>query len=81
MDKEINMKKDPNTKTNINIVKKLVIFTELLVLFLVIGSSIAMAYAGFSEENKSISIPAEHKFIHTDITKKICKCWTCTRKS
>jgi len=44
------MKKDPNIKTNVNIVKKLVIFTELLILFLVIGSSIAMAYTGFSEK-------------------------------
>jgi C1A family cysteine protease len=37
---------------------------------LVIGSSIAMAYAGFSEENKSISVPTDHKFIYRDITNK-----------
>jgi hypothetical protein len=28
-----------------------------------IGSSIAMASAGFSEKNKLISIPIDHKFI------------------
>jgi C1A family cysteine protease len=61
------MKTDPNIKTNVNIVKKLVICTELLVLFLVICSSIAMAYAGFSEENKPIFIPTDYKFIHKDI--------------
>ena len=26
-----------------------------------------MAYAGFSEENKSISVPTDHKFMHRDI--------------
>ncbi len=36
--------------------KKLIILSELLVLFLVIGSSIAMAYTGFSGENKSSDI-------------------------
>ena len=61
------MKKNHNIKNDVNIVKKLVIFTELLVLFLVISSSIAMAYAGFSEENKPISVPTDHKFIHKDI--------------
>jgi C1A family cysteine protease len=61
------MKEDHNIKTNINIVKKLIIFTELFILFLVIGSSIAMAYAEFSEENKPISVPTDYKFIHTDI--------------
>ncbi len=50
------MKKNRNITNYVNILKKLVIFTELLVLFLVIGSSIAMAYAGFSEENKPISV-------------------------
>jgi hypothetical protein len=29
----------------------------------VIGSSIAMASAGFSEKNKPISVPTDHKFI------------------
>jgi C1A family cysteine protease len=61
------MKTDPNIKNNVNIIKKLVILTEFLVLFLVIGSTIAMAYAGFSEENKPISAPIDHKFIHKDI--------------
>jgi C1A family cysteine protease len=37
---------------------------------LVIGSSIAMAYAGFSEENKPISVPTDHKFIHKNIVNK-----------
>jgi len=68
MDKEINMKKNQNINNDINILKNLVTFTELLVLFLVIGSSIAMAYAGFSEENKPISVSTDHKFIHKDIT-------------
>ena len=61
------MKKNHIINNDVNIVKKLVIFTELLVLFLVISSSIAMAYTGFSEENKSISVPTDHKFIHKDI--------------
>ncbi len=61
------MKKNYTIKNDMNIVKKLVIFTELLVLFLVIGSSTAMAYTGFSEENKPISIPTDHIFIHKDI--------------
>jgi C1A family cysteine protease len=66
MDKEINMKKNQNINNDINILKNLVTFTELLVLFLVISSS--MAYAGFSEEDKPISISTDYKFIHTDIT-------------
>ena len=61
------MKKNHNINNDENIVKELVIFTELLVLFLVLGSSIAMAYAGFSEENKPISVPTDHKFIHKNI--------------
>ena len=61
------MKKNYTIKNDMNIVKKLVILTELLVLFLVISSSIAMAYAGFSEENKSISVPTDHKFIPKNI--------------
>ena len=64
------MKKYPNTKINVNKVKKLLIFTELLALFLVISSSIAIAYAGFPEENKSISVPADHEFIHKNIANK-----------
>ena len=61
------MKKNYNINNNANIINKLVIFTELLVLLLVIGSSIAMASAGFPEENKPISVPTDHKFIHKDI--------------
>ena len=49
--------KNHDINIDINIIKKLVIFTELLVLFSVIGSSISVAYAGFSEENK----PMEQK--------------------
>ena len=60
------MKKNQNINNDINILKNLVTFTELLVLFLVISSS--MAYAGFSEEDKPISISTDYKFIHTDIT-------------
>jgi C1A family cysteine protease len=63
---EGNTKKDNNIKNNINIIKRLVIFTEILVLFLVIGSSIAMAYAGFSEENRPISVPTDYIFIQKD---------------
>jgi len=36
-------------------------------LFSVIGSSIAMAYAGFSEENKPMSVSTDHKFIHKEL--------------
>ena len=61
------MKKNHIINNDANIVKKLVLFTELLVLLLVISSSIAMAYTGFSEENKPISVPTDHKFIHKDI--------------
>src|SRR5271157_4270263 len=53
----MHMKKNHDINKDINIIKKLVIFTELLVLFLVISSSITVAYAGFSEENK----PMEQK--------------------
>jgi C1A family cysteine protease len=60
------MKKNHIINNDVNIVKKLIIYTELLVLFLVINSSIAMAYTGFSEENKPISVPTDHKFIHKD---------------
>ena len=61
------MKKNHNINSDVNMVKKLVIFTELLILLLVIGSSIAMGSAGFSEENKLISVPADHKFIHKNV--------------
>ena len=61
------MGKNHNLNNDIDIVKKILIFTELLVLFLVIGSSIAMAYTGFSEKNKPISVHTDHKFIHKDI--------------
>ena len=50
-----------------SIAKKVIVFTELFVLFSVIGSSIAMAYAEFSEENKPIPLPTDHKLIHKDI--------------
>ncbi len=56
------MKIDHNIKTDVDMVKKLIIFIELLVLLLVIGSSIAVAYTGFSDENKSVDI---HKNILT----------------
>ncbi len=61
------MKKNHTIKNNMNIVKRSIIFTELLVVFLVISSSIAMAYTGFSEKNKPISAPIDNKFIHEDI--------------
>ncbi len=61
------MGKNYNINNDVNIIKKLVIFTEFLVFLLVIGSSIAMASAGFPEENKPISAPTDHKFIHKDI--------------
>jgi YVTN family beta-propeller protein len=51
------MDKNHDINKNVHIVKNLVTFTELLVLFLVIGSSLATAYAGFPEENK----PMEQK--------------------
>jgi hypothetical protein len=50
------MKKHINIKIDSNIIRKLVIFTEFLVFFLVIGSSISMACTGFLEENKSYDI-------------------------
>jgi hypothetical protein len=56
-----------NIYGNVYIVLKLVLFTELLVSCLVIGSSIAMAYAGFSEENKPMSVSTDHKFIHKEL--------------
>ena len=64
------MKKDINIKIDSNIIRKLVIFTEFLVFFLVIGSSIAMACTGFLEENKSYDI---HKNIvnQTEFSPKI----------
>ena len=61
------MKKNHIINNDVNIVKKLVIFTELLVLLLVISSSTAMAYTGFSEENKPTFVHTDHKFIHKDI--------------
>ena len=51
------MKKNHAINNDVNIIKKLMIFTGLLILFSVIGSSIAMAYAGFSEETKPIPVP------------------------
>ena len=61
------MKKNNTIDNDANIIKKLMVITGLLILFSVIGSSIAMAYAGFSEENKPIPIPTDHKFIHKNI--------------
>jgi C1A family cysteine protease len=49
----IKMNTKHNIITKVSVIKKIVIFTEVLILFLVISSSIAMAYTGFSEENKS----------------------------
>ncbi len=39
-----------------------------MVLFSVIGSSIAVGHAGFSEENKSTPIYLDNKFISKDVT-------------
>jgi C1A family cysteine protease len=50
------MKKDHNIKNDITIIKKVVIFAELLVFFLMICSSVAMTYTGFSEGNRSSDI-------------------------
>ena len=60
------MREKHNIITDITAIKKAGVFAELLVLFLVISSSIAMAYTGFSEENKPISVLTDHKFIHKD---------------
>src|SRR5208283_5810119 len=49
-----------------NLNNKIAIFTVLLILFSVTCSSMAMAYTGFSEENKPISVPTDHKFIQKD---------------
>ena len=54
------MKKYPNIKINVTILKELVIFTELFVFFLMISSSMAMASTGFSEESKPISASAKY---------------------
>ena len=61
------MKKNQTINNDVNILKKLIVFTGLLILFSVIGSSIAMAYAGFSEENKPMSVSTDHKFIHKEL--------------
>ena len=45
------MKKKINTKNNVK--KKVIVFSELLVIFLVIGSSISTATTGYSETNKA----------------------------
>ncbi len=50
------MKKNYNIITDVSVIKKVVIFIEVLILFLVISSSVAVAYTGFSEENKSSHI-------------------------
>ena len=47
------MKKKINTKNNVNMNRKAVIFIELLVLFLTLGSSIVMTATGSSETNKA----------------------------
>ena len=50
------MKKNLNIKIDINMRKKLVIFSELLFLFIVIGSSTAMADTGSLEINTASEI-------------------------
>ena len=49
-------KKHLNIKMDVSVKKKALIFSEILVLVLVIGSSIAVADTGFSEEYKSLDI-------------------------
>ena len=64
------MKKDTNIKIDSNINRKLLIFTDFLVFFVVIGSSIVMACTGSLEENKSYDI---HKNIvnQTEFSPKV----------
>jgi hypothetical protein len=50
------MKKHLNLKKYVNLKKTVLIFSGLMVLFLIIGSSIAMADIGFSEQNKSLDV-------------------------
>jgi C1A family cysteine protease len=47
------MKKNINTKNNVNIKRKAVIFMELFVLFIVTGLTMVMTAAGSSETNKA----------------------------
>ena len=56
MNTEISMKKNLSIISDLNVRKKIVIFSELLVLFFVIGSSIAMADTGSSEINTASEI-------------------------
>jgi len=56
MKTEINMKKNFNIISILNVGKKLVIFSELLILFFVIGSSIAIADTEPSEINTASEI-------------------------
>jgi hypothetical protein len=62
--------KNYNIYTNVTIVLKLVLFTELLVSCLVLGSSIAMASAGFSEENKLMSVSTKSQIYSQRIVNK-----------
>lgn len=50
------MKKHLNLKKYVNLKKTVLIFSGLMVLFLILGSSIAMADIGFSEQNKSLDV-------------------------
>ncbi len=50
------MKKKYSIITDVSVIKEVSIFTEILILFLVISSSTAMAYTEFSEENMSSNI-------------------------
>jgi len=50
------MKKNHNIITDVYVIKEISIFIEVLILFLVISSSMAMAYTEFSEENMSSNI-------------------------
>ena len=53
---EISMKTNCSVVTNGTTIKKVIILTKLLILFLVIFSSMAMAYIGSSDENRSNDI-------------------------
>ena len=71
------MKKKHSIITDVSVIKEVSIFTEILILFLVISSSTAMAYTEFSEENMSSNI---HKNI-VNQTKLSPKFGAFTRKS
>jgi len=50
------MKKHLNLNKYVNLKKTVLIFSKLLVLFLILGSSIDMADTGISEQNKSLDV-------------------------